>query len=84
MVRVIEILNSYAFRSLAEGLESYGFKNSGKICMPGVHEGGDTPTFVKWLTSPEKGQKIIRDFGADKYGSTLFSPIPESGEKPVE
>jgi tungstate transport system substrate-binding protein len=23
----------------------------------------DTKTFAKWLTSPEKGQKIIRDFG---------------------
>ena len=31
-------------------------------------------TFVKWLTSPEKGQKIIRDFGKDKYGSPLFFP----------
>ena len=31
-------------------------------------------TFVRWLTSPEKGQKIIRDFGKDKYGSPLFFP----------
>jgi tungstate transport system substrate-binding protein len=34
----------------------------------------DTVTFVKWLTSPKKGQKIIRDFGKDKYGSPLFFP----------
>jgi tungstate transport system substrate-binding protein len=34
----------------------------------------DTMVFVKWLTSPEKGQKIIRDFGKDKYGSALFFP----------
>ncbi len=34
----------------------------------------DTKTFVEWLTSPEKGQKIIRDFGKDKYGSPLFFP----------
>lgn len=34
----------------------------------------DTMTFVKWLTSPEKGQRIIRDFGKDKYGSPLFFP----------
>lgn len=34
----------------------------------------DAMTFVKWLTSPEKGQKIIRDFGKDKYGSPLFFP----------
>lgn len=34
----------------------------------------DTMKFVKWLTSPEKGQLIIRDFGKDKYGSALFFP----------
>jgi len=32
----------------------------------------DTMKFIKWLTSPEKGQKIIADFGKDKYGSPLF------------
>jgi tungstate transport system substrate-binding protein len=30
--------------------------------------------YVKWLTSPSKGQLIIRDFGKDKYGSALFFP----------
>ena len=35
---------------------------------------GDTLKFVQWLTSPEKGQKIIEDFGRDKYGSPLFFP----------
>jgi len=30
--------------------------------------------FVKWLTSPEKGQKIILDFGKEKYGNPLFFP----------
>ena len=34
----------------------------------------DAMVFVKWLTSPEKGQRIIRDFGKDKYGSSLFFP----------
>ena len=34
----------------------------------------DTMKFVKWLTAPEKGQLIIRDFGKDKYGSALFFP----------
>ena len=34
----------------------------------------DTMTFVKWLTSPEKGQRIIRDFGKEKYGDPLFFP----------
>lgn len=31
-------------------------------------------TFVRWLTSPEKGQKIIRDFGKEQYGAPLFFP----------
>ena len=35
---------------------------------------GDTLKFVQWLTSPEKGQKIIEDFGREKYGSPLFFP----------
>lgn len=34
----------------------------------------DTMVFVKWLTSPDKGQKIIEDFGKDKYGGPLFFP----------
>jgi tungstate transport system substrate-binding protein len=34
----------------------------------------DAMVFVKWLTLPEKGQKIIRDFGKDKYGAPLFFP----------
>lgn len=29
-------------------------------------------TFVKWLTNPGKGQKIISDFGKEKYGAPLF------------
>ena len=34
----------------------------------------DTMIFVKWLTSPDKGQKIIENFGKEKYGSPLFFP----------
>jgi tungstate transport system substrate-binding protein len=34
----------------------------------------DAMVFVKWLTSPQKGQRIIKDFGKDKYGSPLFFP----------
>ncbi len=34
----------------------------------------DVKIFVKWLTSPAKGQKIICDFGKDKYGTPLFFP----------
>ena len=29
-------------------------------------------TFVKWLTDPGNGQRIISDFGKDKYGAPLF------------
>lgn len=34
----------------------------------------DAMKFVQWLTDPEKGQKIIVDFGVDQYGSPLFFP----------
>ncbi len=34
----------------------------------------DAQTFISWLTAPEKGQLIVRDFGKDKYGSPLFFP----------
>jgi len=34
----------------------------------------DAMKFIRWLASPEKGQKIIEDFGRDKYGSPLFFP----------
>ena len=34
----------------------------------------DTKIFIKWLTSPDKGQRIIRDFGKEKYGAPLFFP----------
>jgi tungstate transport system substrate-binding protein len=36
------------------------------------HEG--VKTFVKWLTDPGKGQKIVEEFGKDKYGNPLFFP----------
>jgi tungstate transport system substrate-binding protein len=32
----------------------------------------DAMIFVTWLTAPEKGQKIIEQFGKEKYGSPLF------------
>jgi tungstate transport system substrate-binding protein len=38
----------------------------------------DAMVFVKWLTAPDKGQKIIQSFGKEKYGSPLF--FPESVE----
>lgn len=29
---------------------------------------------VKWLTGSNKGQKIVENFGKDKYGSSRFFP----------
>jgi tungstate transport system substrate-binding protein len=39
--------------------------------FPRVHH-DEAMLFVKWLTSPEKGQALIRDFGKEKYGGPLF------------
>ncbi len=41
----------------------------------------DAATFIAWLTSPEKGQLIVRDFGKDKYGSPLFFPNSDEWNK---
>jgi tungstate transport system substrate-binding protein len=38
----------------------------------------DAMVFIEWLTAPEKGQRVIRDFGKEKYGAPLF--FPESRE----
>jgi tungstate transport system substrate-binding protein len=35
--------------------------------------------FIEWMTS-EEGQKIIRDFGKDKYGEPLFFPNSPAGK----
>jgi tungstate transport system substrate-binding protein len=37
--------------------------------------------FVEWVTAPEKGQKIIRDFGKDKYGASMFFPNSDAWRK---
>jgi len=34
----------------------------------------DAMSFVAWLTDPKKGQKLISEFGRQKYGSPLFFP----------
>lgn len=38
-------------------------------------------TFVAWLTAPDKGQLLIRDFGKDNYGSPLFFPNSNEWKK---
>jgi len=34
----------------------------------------DAALFVQWLTSPTKGQKIVSEFGKDRFGAALFFP----------
>jgi tungstate transport system substrate-binding protein len=44
----------------------------------------DALTFINWLTAPDKGQLIVRDFGKDKSGAPLFFPNSDewkSGKK---
>lgn len=35
---------------------------------------GDVALFVAWLTSPAKGQKIVSEFGKERFGAALFFP----------
>ena len=37
--------------------------------------------FVEWMTAPEKGQTIIRDFGKDQYGASMFFPNSDAWRK---
>jgi tungstate transport system substrate-binding protein len=30
--------------------------------------------FVRWLSSPSKGQKIVAEFGKERFGALLFFP----------
>ncbi len=41
--------------------------------FPGVNHRG-AAAFVEWLTAPGKGQKIVQEFGKEKYGAALFFP----------
>jgi tungstate transport system substrate-binding protein len=34
----------------------------------------DAALFVRWLNSPAKGQKIVAEFGKDRFGASLFFP----------
>jgi tungstate transport system substrate-binding protein len=50
------------------------------VKFPRVNKAAATQ-FVQWLTAPEKGQAIIRDFGKDKYGAPLFFPNSDAWRK---
>lgn len=41
----------------------------------------DATAFVKWATAVDKGQKIISEFGKDKYGAPLFFPNSDEWRK---
>jgi tungstate transport system substrate-binding protein len=34
----------------------------------------DVALFISWLSAPGKGQKIVADFGKEKFGAALFFP----------
>ncbi|MFA6412260.1 MAG: substrate-binding domain-containing protein [Syntrophales bacterium] len=34
----------------------------------------ETMIYVKWLTDPKKGQKLIKTFGVKEYGDSMFFP----------
>jgi len=34
----------------------------------------DVALFVRWLSTPAKGQKIVAEFGKDRFGAPLFFP----------
>jgi tungstate transport system substrate-binding protein len=36
--------------------------------------GEDVALFVRWLSSPAKGQKIVAEFGKERFGAALFFP----------
>jgi len=48
--------------------------------FPRVNRAG-AMQFIAWVTAPDKGQLIIRDFGKDKYGAPLFFPNSEAWRK---
>lgn len=47
--------------------------------FPNINAAGAN-VFTQWLTSAE-GQKIVKDFGKDKYGEPLFFPNSPEGKK---
>ena len=49
--------------------------NSAKF--PRVNRAG-AMKFIGWMTAADKGQRIIRDFGKDKYGEPMFFPNSEA------
>jgi len=47
------------------------------VKFPKVNRAG-AMKFIGWMTAADKGQRIIRDFGKDKYGEPMFFPNSEA------
>lgn len=43
------------------------------VKFPKVNHAG-AQAFVRWLTAPDRGQRIIASFGVEQYGAPLFFP----------
>lgn len=41
----------------------------------------DVMKFVSWLTSPAKGQKLVAEFGKERFGAALFFPDSREWKK---
>jgi len=41
----------------------------------------DVALFVSWLSSPTKGQKIVSEFGKERFGAALFFPDSQEWKK---
>jgi tungstate transport system substrate-binding protein len=41
--------------------------------FPKVNHGG-AMAFARWLTSPDKGQRVVEGFGVERYGAPMFFP----------
>jgi len=48
--------------------------------FPKVNRAG-AMQFIAWMTGVDKGQRLIRDFGKDKYGEPLFFPNSVAWQK---
>jgi len=73
----LSLKNSIKLQVLVEGDEALLNRISlipvNKKKFPRVNA-ADTTTFVAWLTAPDKGQRVVAEFGKEKYGAALFFP----------
>ncbi|MHB8772441.1 MAG: ABC transporter substrate-binding protein [Syntrophales bacterium] len=51
-----------------------------QVKFPRVNRAG-AMQFIQWLTAVDKGQRIIGDFGKEKYGASMFFPNSDAWRK---